>query len=116
MRLSSVDLPEPDGPMTETIWPRGMVRETSSRAVTCRLPSNRLDTRSRSIIASDYVKAFTSLSIASVTFLLNTGVGLWLIADHQKWFDQPRWAMALIACGLTALLAGFALDRRKRSR
>jgi len=48
--------------------------------------------------------------------LLNTGIGLWLIADHRQWFDKPRWAMVLIACGLTALVAGFALDARKRSR
>lgn len=48
--------------------------------------------------------------------LLNTGVALYLIANHQKWFDKPLWAIALIACGLAALVAGFALDRRQRSR
>src|SRR5439155_17575328 len=51
MRLRSVDLPEPEGPMMDTIWPAGMVSETASRAVTRRLPSNCLETRSRSIMA-----------------------------------------------------------------
>ncbi len=46
--------------------------------------------------------------------LLNTGIGLYLIADHQEWFDKPLWAIALIACGLVALAAGFALDAGRR--
>jgi hypothetical protein len=37
-RFSSVDLPEPDGPMMDTICARGMTRLTSSSAVTWRLP------------------------------------------------------------------------------
>ena len=48
--------------------------------------------------------------------LLNTGIALYLIADHRKWFDKPLWAIALIGCGLIALAAGFALDARKRFR
>lgn len=48
--------------------------------------------------------------------LLNTGVGLYLVADHQRWFDKPPWAIALIAAGLAALAIGFALDRRQRAR
>ena len=40
-RLSRVDSPEPDGPMMETISPRGITRLTSSSVVTWRLPSNR---------------------------------------------------------------------------
>jgi hypothetical protein len=34
IRLSRVDLPDPDGPMIDTISPRGMVSEISSSAVT----------------------------------------------------------------------------------
>jgi hypothetical protein len=48
--------------------------------------------------------------------LLNTGIALYLIADHQQWFDQPLWAIVVIGCGLVALAAGFALDRRHRVR
>jgi hypothetical protein len=48
--------------------------------------------------------------------LLNTGVGLYLIADHRQWFDRPMWAMAVILCGLVTLLAGFVLDRARRRR
>ncbi len=48
--------------------------------------------------------------------LLNTGVALFLIADHYQWFDQPNWAMALVAVGLTVLWAGFALNARERRR
>jgi hypothetical protein len=47
--------------------------------------------------------------------LLNTGAGLYLIADHQKWFNNPSWAIVLIVCGLAALAGGFALDVRQRS-
>jgi Protein kinase domain len=65
------------------------------------------------IVFASHVRQRKSFYYAS---LLNTGIGLWLIADHRKWFDKPRWAMVLIACGLTALVAGFALDARKRSR
>src|SRR5262249_1523426 len=56
--LSSVDFPEPDGPMIETSSPFGIVNVISSSAVTCRFPANCLVTRSRSI-TSDYVNAFT---------------------------------------------------------
>jgi len=47
--------------------------------------------------------------------LLNTGIALYLIADHRKWFDKPAWGVALIACGLAAMAAGYAFDRRARS-
>ncbi len=40
MRLSRVDLPEPDGPTIETSSPRAIERLTSASAVTRRLPSN----------------------------------------------------------------------------
>src|ERR671936_886271 len=40
MRLSSVDLPDPDGPITATISPRVIASVTRSRATTLRLPSN----------------------------------------------------------------------------
>jgi hypothetical protein len=46
--------------------------------------------------------------------VLNTGWALWVIADHNQWFDQPRWAVALIVSGLLLLLAGFELARRER--
>jgi peptidoglycan/LPS O-acetylase OafA/YrhL len=47
--------------------------------------------------------------------LLNAGVGLYLIADHQKWFDKPLWAIALIVTGLLVLVSGFVLDRWQRT-
>ena len=48
--------------------------------------------------------------------LVNSSWALWLIADHRDWFDRPRWAMALVAVGLAALAAGFALAARERTR
>jgi hypothetical protein len=44
MRLRSVDLPDPDGPMIDTISPRPIVKLTLSSAVTCLRPSNRFVT------------------------------------------------------------------------
>jgi hypothetical protein len=46
--------------------------------------------------------------------LLNTGAALFLIADHRNWFDEPFWAITVMALGLFALGAGFLLDRRHR--
>jgi serine/threonine protein kinase len=46
--------------------------------------------------------------------VLNSGVALWFIADHRKWFDKPAWAIALIAVGLGALVLGFALSTKER--
>jgi hypothetical protein len=46
--------------------------------------------------------------------VINTGVALWFVADHHEWFDKPLWAMVLIAAGLCALAAGFALASRER--
>jgi len=48
--------------------------------------------------------------------LVNSSWALWLIADHNAWFDQPRWAIALVAVGLAVLGAGFALASRERTR
>jgi hypothetical protein len=48
--------------------------------------------------------------------LINTGVALFFIADHYQWFDQPNWAMVLVAAGLAVLWAGFALNARERRR
>ena len=48
--------------------------------------------------------------------LVNSSWALWLIAGHNAWFDQPRWAIALVAVGLAALAAGFALAARERTR
>ena len=50
MRLSSVDLPEPDAPTIDTISPRSIGRLTFSRAVTVRLPSKVLVTPDRVIM------------------------------------------------------------------
>jgi len=47
--------------------------------------------------------------------LLNTGFALYLVTDHYEWFDKPRWAMVVVAAGLTALLAGYLIDARRRS-
>ena len=46
--------------------------------------------------------------------LVNTGVALYFIADHYKWFDKPRWAMAVVASGLAGLVVGYLLDARRR--
>ena len=48
--------------------------------------------------------------------VMNTGAALLLIADHRGWFDEPAWAVTVIAFGLATLAAGFALDRRHRLR
>src|SRR5579864_3109446 len=50
IRFNNVDLPEPEGPTMETSSPRPTSRSTSSRAVTPRLPSKRLDTLVRRIM------------------------------------------------------------------
>jgi serine/threonine protein kinase len=46
--------------------------------------------------------------------VLNTGAALFLIATHREWFDEPLWAVGVIAAGLTALGIGFILDRAHR--
>lgn len=46
--------------------------------------------------------------------LLNTGAALYLITDHNRWFDRPAWAMLLVAAGLLALLVGLVVDQRER--
>jgi serine/threonine protein kinase len=46
--------------------------------------------------------------------LINTGVALWFIATHYKWFDKPAWAILLVGVGLVGLLAGLGLDWRER--
>ena len=48
--------------------------------------------------------------------LLNLGIALYLIASHREWFERPAWAVAVIAAGLAALVAGFTLDRAERRR
>jgi hypothetical protein len=48
--------------------------------------------------------------------LLNTGIALYLIAQHRNWFDKPLWAVAVIVSGLLMLVAGFEIDRRQRYR
>ncbi len=48
--------------------------------------------------------------------MLNLGGALYFIALHRHWFERPAWAVAVIAAGLIALAAGFALDRATRRR
>ena len=48
--------------------------------------------------------------------LLNTGMAIWFITEHNEWFDRPLWAVALILLGLVALGAGFGLDVRRRAK
>jgi hypothetical protein len=48
--------------------------------------------------------------------LINTGIALFLIADHRHWFDKPSWGTVLVAAGLTVLVAGFGLDALERRR
>jgi serine/threonine protein kinase len=47
--------------------------------------------------------------------IVNAGVALYLIALRNEWFDRPAWAIALVAAGILALLAGFVLDFRRRN-
>jgi hypothetical protein len=46
--------------------------------------------------------------------LLNTGIGLYVLADHREWFDQQAWSIAVITAGLAALVGGFWLHRREK--
>jgi hypothetical protein len=48
--------------------------------------------------------------------VLNMAGALYWIANHREWFDEPSWAIAVIAAGLIALVLGFVLDRRERQR
>ncbi|HVL69575.1 MAG TPA: serine/threonine-protein kinase [Vicinamibacterales bacterium] len=48
--------------------------------------------------------------------LLNVGLALYWIAARREWFEWPAWAVAIVAAGLAALAAGFALDCRERTR
>jgi serine/threonine protein kinase len=48
--------------------------------------------------------------------MLNLGIALYSITRHRHWFERPSWAVAVIAAGLAALAAGFALDRVERQR
>jgi hypothetical protein len=47
--------------------------------------------------------------------ILNSAVALWFIADHHRWFDEPRWAIALVAVGLVVLGGGYLLSSRERT-
>lgn len=29
--------------------------------------------------------------------VINTGAALWLIAEHYEWFDDPLWAISVVA-------------------
>lgn len=46
--------------------------------------------------------------------LTNLGAAIYLISDHYQWFDQPPWAIVVIAAGLVALVGGYGLDTRER--
>ncbi|MHC4698339.1 MAG: hypothetical protein ACYTFA_16525 [Planctomycetota bacterium] len=46
--------------------------------------------------------------------LINTGIAVWLITDHYEWFDQPTWAVVVVAIALAVLSTGFALDVKER--
>ncbi|HEY5611721.1 MAG TPA: serine/threonine-protein kinase [Thermoanaerobaculia bacterium] len=48
--------------------------------------------------------------------LINTGLALLLITDHYDLWDSWQWATAVMAVGLTVLMAGYALDVRERYR
>jgi len=48
--------------------------------------------------------------------VLNLGSALILITHRREWFDRPAWAIAVVAAGLTALAAGFLLDRLERRK
>jgi len=46
--------------------------------------------------------------------LINTGIALYFITDHYKWFDRPAWAMVIVGVGLLVLAVGYGLDARER--
>lgn len=46
--------------------------------------------------------------------LLNLGIAQYFIASRRGWFDNPSWAIAIIAAGLAALAGGLYLYRRER--
>jgi len=48
--------------------------------------------------------------------MINTGLALYLITDHHRWFDRPAWAMTVVGVGLLVLAVGYRLDSRERSR
>ena len=48
--------------------------------------------------------------------LLNTAGALWLITEHNEWFDRPGWAMVVLAIGLAVLVGGLGLAVRERQR
>lgn len=75
----------------------------------------------------DWVYAASALAVALLSQrrqrrafyyagVLNLGVALYFIALHRDWFDRPAWGVAIIAVGLAALAAGFALARLERLR
>jgi len=63
------------------------------------------------IAALSYRRQRRSFYYAGV---INTGFALYYIAEHHEWLNEPAWAIAVVAAGLTALGAGFLLDRRSR--
>ncbi len=46
--------------------------------------------------------------------MINTGTALLVLSDHNDWFDAPLWASAVLAGGLTLLLAGAGLGIHAR--
>ncbi len=48
--------------------------------------------------------------------LINSGVALYLIAARNEWFNRPAWAVSIVVAGLAALVIGFLLETRGRSR
>ncbi|MGE5361861.1 MAG: protein kinase domain-containing protein [Bacteroidales bacterium] len=46
--------------------------------------------------------------------LMNSAWALYVIAEHNEWMEREGWAVALIACGLVGLLAGYGLDLLRR--
>jgi hypothetical protein len=48
--------------------------------------------------------------------LLNTGLALWFITDHNDWFDRPAWAVGIVVTALVILAAGLALHGSRTAR
>ncbi len=48
--------------------------------------------------------------------LANTGVALYFVADHYQWFDESRWAVAVLVAGGITLAVGLLLDRSERRK
>ena len=46
--------------------------------------------------------------------LLNTGLALFYIADHNGWYNKSTWAITLVLIGLAGLVVGYVFAARRQ--